>query len=54
VREDARHGEEQQLPLAQRLLENIWFLLLVGVVVPTLGYTVWTVIDLLALPYFNP
>lgn len=46
----------QQEPLTgiQRLFENIWFLLLIGTVVPTLLYTVWGLVELVVLPQFNP
>lgn len=42
-------GEEDPAdkPWLQRLFDNPWLLLLLGVVVPTLSYTVWAWIELL-------
>ena len=34
----------------QRLMDNPWILLVLGVVIPTLSYTVWGWIELLMLP----
>jgi hypothetical protein len=34
----------------QRLMDNPWWLLLLGVVVPTISYTVWAWIELWFLP----
>ena len=34
----------------QRLLDNPWLLLILGVVIPTLSYTIWGWIELLLLP----
>lgn len=49
-------GSEQQEPITtiQRLFENVWFLLLLGTVVPTLMYTVWGLVELVVLPQFHP
>lgn len=41
--------EGQKHPL-QRLMDNPWLLLVLGVVIPSLSYTLWGFIDLLALP----
>jgi len=34
----------------ERLMENPWMLLILGIVVPTISYTVWGVYDVLSLP----
>ncbi len=34
----------------QKLMDNPWLLLTLGIVVPTLSYTVWGWIELLLLP----
>ena len=45
----APQGEEEPAdkPWLQRLFDNHWLLLLLGIVVPTLSYTVWAWIELL-------
>lgn len=44
----------QPVSVWQRLLENVWFLVLLGTIVPTLLYTVWGLVDLVILPQFRP
>jgi len=34
----------------QRLMDNPWLLLVLGVVLPTLSYTVWGWIEVLSVP----
>ena len=34
----------------QKLMDNMWLLLVLGVVVPTLSYTVWGWVELWILP----
>lgn len=37
-------------PAPQRLLDNLWLLLAIGIVVPTLLYLAWGVWELIELP----
>lgn len=46
--------QQQPIPWMQRLFENVWFLTALGVIFPTLMYTVWGLIDLVILPQFTP
>ena len=41
---------QQSDPWLKRLMDNTWLLLLLGVVVPFLSYTVWGWIELLNVP----
>lgn len=43
----------QELPWLQRMFENIWFLLLIGIILPTISYTAWSLVDLALLPRFD-
>lgn len=47
---DAQHGEIERIPFMQRLLDNPLLLLLIGVAVPTLLYTLWGVMEVVAVP----
>lgn len=38
------------VPFMQRLLDNMWLLVVIGNVVPMLIYVVWGVYDALAIP----
>lgn len=38
------------VPLVQKLLDNPFLLLFIGVLIPMLVYTVWGVVDILTIP----
>lgn len=44
----------QPISRIQDLFENIWFLFAIGTVVPTVFYTIWSLVDLVILPQFKP
>lgn len=39
-------NNESKKPLLQRVLDNTWLLLVLGVLIPVLSYTVWGWIEL--------
>ena len=41
---------DEPIPLMQRLLDNPFLLLFLGVMIPMVVYTLWGVIDILTLP----
>jgi hypothetical protein len=41
---------EEPVPLMQQLLDNPFLLLFLGVVVPTVFYLIWGVLEILSLP----
>ena len=41
---------ERKKSLWERLLDNPWLLLVLGVLIPVLSYTVWGWIELLSVP----
>ena len=41
---------EEKVPLMQQLLDNPFLLLFLGVMIPTIVYTLWGVIDILTVP----
>jgi len=41
---------EEKVPLVQQLLDNPFLLLFLGVMIPTIVYTLWGVIDILTVP----
>jgi hypothetical protein len=43
-------NDDDKIPLMQRLLDNPFLLLFLGVLVPMLVYTLWGVIDILTIP----
>ena len=50
-REKESAGEEsERIPFMQRLLDNPFMLLWLGVVVPTVFYTIWGVMEIIQIP----
>ena len=47
-------AEEARLPWQQVLLDDIFLLVTVGLVVPTLFYIVWGLMELASVPLFKP
>ncbi|MCC7463408.1 MAG: hypothetical protein IT480_13225 [Gammaproteobacteria bacterium] len=45
-----RHNDDGKVPLMQRLLDNPFLLLFLGVLIPMVVYTLWGVIDILTIP----
>lgn len=44
---------QQHIPRMQLLLDDVFLLLLVGLVVPTVFYIVWGLVSLLSVPQFS-
>ena len=42
--------QDHDIPLMQRLLDNPFLLLFLGVLIPMVVYTLWGVIDILTIP----
>jgi len=53
LRRDAMNPSDthdEDVPLIQRLLDNPFLLLFLGVMIPMIVYTLWGVIDILTIP----
>jgi hypothetical protein len=47
----ADQGEDDQdIPAMQRILDNPFILLFIGILIPTLTYIVWGVMELISIP----
>ncbi len=47
------HSESQQIeriPIMQRVLDNPFILLFIGVVVPTVFYIIWGIMEIVTIP----
>lgn len=42
--------QEEQIPLMQKLLDNPFLLLFIGVMVPMVVYSLWGVMEILTVP----
>ncbi len=45
------HDEDEPVPMMQKLLDNHFLLLFLGVLIPMVVYTLWGVIDILTIPH---
>ena len=50
----AKEGQEEQLPWQQYLLDDVFLLTMAGLVVPTLFYIVWGLMELANVPVWAP
>jgi hypothetical protein len=46
--------EPRDMPLMQRILDNPFILLFIGIAIPTLTYIVWGIMELVSLPISSP
>lgn len=46
----AESGEKERLPVMQRLLDNPFLLLFLGVTIPTVFYVIWGVMEIVTIP----
>ena len=43
-------GEEERIPVMQRILDNPFILLFIGVVFPAVFYIIWGVMEIVTIP----
>jgi hypothetical protein len=53
-RQDTEHapddGPEERVPMMQRMLDNPFLLLFLGVTVPSVSYIIWGVMEIVTIP----
>lgn len=47
------HGQEECMPVMQKVLDNPFLLLFIGVVVPTVFYIIWGIMEVVTVPIAN-
>ena len=47
---DSTETDDEKIPMMQKLLDNPFLLLFIGVMVPMVVYILWGVIDILTIP----
>jgi hypothetical protein len=45
-----RGGDQSGIPLMQQVLDNPFILLFIGILVPTMTYIVWGIMELISIP----
>lgn len=53
VAENDPGNQEEDIPFMQRLLDNPFILLFIGLAVPTFVYLIWGVVELISVPVGN-
>jgi hypothetical protein len=48
--DDFDDGDAGDVPVMQRVLDNPFILLFIGIAIPTLTYIVWGIMELVSLP----
>ncbi|MCJ7556695.1 MAG: hypothetical protein MUP90_07250 [Gammaproteobacteria bacterium] len=48
--ETSSTGESPRVPVMQRILDNPFLLLFIGVVVPTVFYIIWGIMEIVTIP----
>jgi len=48
--EDQGSPEDEQIPLMQRVLDNPFLLLFLGIAVPTVFYIIWGIMEITQIP----
>ncbi len=46
-------NKDEDIPIMQRILDNPFILLFIGIAVPTLTYLIWGVVELISVPLGN-
>ncbi len=46
----APQGTEEEIPAMQKLMDNPFLLLFLGVMIPTIFYIVWGVMEIITIP----
>ena len=52
--ESASAGDSERIPFWQRVLDNPFLLLFIGVAVPTILYIIWGIMELVQIPVAAP
>jgi hypothetical protein len=45
-----KRGSEEKVPLAQVFFDNIFLLLILGLLVPVVFYTIWGLLEIASIP----
>ena len=46
--------ENERIPIMQRIIDNPFLLLFIGVVVPTVFYVLWGIMEIITIPMAPP
>ena len=46
----ADQDDERDVPVMQRILDNPFILLFIGILIPTMTYIIWGIMELISIP----
>jgi len=49
----AEQEDDRNTPVMQRILDNPFILLFIGILIPTMTYIIWGVMELISVPIAN-
>lgn len=47
---ESGNGEDERIPTMQKILDNPFLLLFLGVVMPTVFYLIWGIMEIITIP----
>jgi hypothetical protein len=47
---EERAGDQSSVPVMQQVLDNPFILLFIGILIPTMTYIVWGIMELISIP----
>jgi len=50
---ESNNQQSDRIPIMQRVLDNPFLLLFIGVVVPTVFYIIWGIMEIVTIPIAN-
>jgi hypothetical protein len=50
AKQDAAGSEDEPIPTMQKILDNPFLLLFLGVVIPTVFYLIWGIMEIISIP----
>jgi len=50
VADEQQSKQDSEVPLMQQVLDNPFILLFIGILVPTMTYIIWGIMELISIP----
>ncbi len=48
--ENDSNNEQEEIPLMQKILDNSFLLVFIGILIPTVTYLIWGIMELVSIP----
>lgn len=47
-------NKEEEIPLMQKIMDNSFLLVFIGILIPTVTYLIWGIMELVSIPLAPP